>query len=253
MILVSRAGSNSTPCSAWERAISRWPPSDQAMRLSLSETATWPECRIQFVHCSLSVVITEDRTLCRHGRMGTEPFTRKDVDYGKQGMVISGASWQPGTGRVCGRGSQSASHGRCDDRSSRPLWVTVFWACLSACVLNKTSATLRDPKKVAKLTDYFDIFRTQENGGSVGFHFYAVNEVEASIYVSGPLNSNRRRLNWISSHPYHKRLFQLRLSPGYILCLAAIPGAPELAWLYLDSGEEILPYSTRKEYHFQVA
>uniref|UniRef100_A0A8L8KIQ1 phosphoethanolamine N-methyltransferase n=1 Tax=Heligmosomoides polygyrus TaxID=6339 RepID=A0A8L8KIQ1_HELPZ len=39
-----------------------------------------------------------------------------------------------------------------------------------------------DPKKVAKLTDYFDIFRTQENGGSVGFHFYAVNEVEASIY-----------------------------------------------------------------------
>uniref|UniRef100_A0A1I7X0X5 phosphoethanolamine N-methyltransferase n=1 Tax=Heterorhabditis bacteriophora TaxID=37862 RepID=A0A1I7X0X5_HETBA len=45
------------------------------------------------------------------------------------------------------------------------------------------SAPFHDSKKVAKLTDYFDVFRTEINGRNTGFQFYGVNEVEDSIYV----------------------------------------------------------------------
>lgn len=47
-----------------------------------------------------------------------------------------------------------------------------------------SSASLNDPRKVAKLTDYFDVFRREEHGENFGFSFYAVNGVEDSIYVS---------------------------------------------------------------------
>lgn len=48
----------------------------------------------------------------------------------------------------------------------------------------KTLEPFNDPKKVAKLTDYFDVFRTEVDGKNTGFGFYGVNSVEESIYVS---------------------------------------------------------------------
>ncbi|KAK6035868.1 hypothetical protein COOONC_26627, partial [Cooperia oncophora] len=42
---------------------------------------------------------------------------------------------------------------------------------------------LNDPKKVAMLTDYFDVFRLQDGNDNFGFSFYAVNEVQESVYV----------------------------------------------------------------------
>ncbi|ETN82894.1 methyltransferase domain protein [Necator americanus] len=52
-----------------------------------------------------------------------------------------------------------------------------------ACVIRQDLTALNDPKKVAKLTDYLDVFRIDEGGEKFGFSFYAVNEVEDSIYA----------------------------------------------------------------------
>ncbi|KAK6725770.1 hypothetical protein RB195_004221 [Necator americanus] len=54
-----------------------------------------------------------------------------------------------------------------------------------ACVIRQDLTALNDPKKVAKLTDYLDVFRIDEGGEKFGFSFYAVNEVEDSIYEFG--------------------------------------------------------------------
>ncbi|KAL6741295.1 hypothetical protein Aduo_014566 [Ancylostoma duodenale] len=52
-----------------------------------------------------------------------------------------------------------------------------------ACIIRQDLTSLNDPKKVAKLTDYLDVFRAEEHGENFGFSFYAVNGVEDSIYA----------------------------------------------------------------------
>ncbi|CAJ0590800.1 unnamed protein product, partial [Cylicocyclus nassatus] len=51
------------------------------------------------------------------------------------------------------------------------------------CIVRQDLQNHNDTKKVAKLTDYFDVFRLEENNKNVGFSFYAVNEIEDSIYA----------------------------------------------------------------------
>ncbi|KAK5971471.1 hypothetical protein GCK32_014941, partial [Trichostrongylus colubriformis] len=53
-------------------------------------------------------------------------------------------------------------------------------------IVRQDLSKLNDPKKVAMLTDYFDVFRLEQGNENVGFHFYAVNEVQESVYVSAP-------------------------------------------------------------------
>ncbi|KAK5966657.1 Phosphoethanolamine MethylTransferase, partial [Trichostrongylus colubriformis] len=53
-------------------------------------------------------------------------------------------------------------------------------------IVRQDLAKLNDSKKVAMLTDYFDVFRLEQGNENVGFHFYAVNEVQESVYVSAP-------------------------------------------------------------------
>ncbi|KAK6026596.1 hypothetical protein OSTOST_07422 [Ostertagia ostertagi] len=50
-------------------------------------------------------------------------------------------------------------------------------------IVRQDLSKLNDPKKVAMLTDYFDVFRLEESNENVGFLFYAVNEVKESVYV----------------------------------------------------------------------
>ncbi|VDL73100.1 unnamed protein product [Nippostrongylus brasiliensis] len=50
-------------------------------------------------------------------------------------------------------------------------------------IVRQDLSKLNDPKKVAMMTDYLDVFRVEENGENVGFSFYAVNEVEDSVYA----------------------------------------------------------------------
>ncbi|VDL73101.1 unnamed protein product [Nippostrongylus brasiliensis] len=50
-------------------------------------------------------------------------------------------------------------------------------------IIRQDLSKLNDPKKVAMLTDYLDVFRVDENGENVGLSFYAVNEVEDSLYA----------------------------------------------------------------------
>ncbi|KIH55493.1 methyltransferase domain protein [Ancylostoma duodenale] len=61
-----------------------------------------------------------------------------------------------------------------------------------ACIIRQDLTSLNDPKKVAKLTDYLDVFRAEEHGENFGFSFYAVNGVEDSIYIFRRLTSRGR-------------------------------------------------------------
>ncbi|XGW01547.1 hypothetical protein V3C99_014010, partial [Haemonchus contortus] len=50
-------------------------------------------------------------------------------------------------------------------------------------ILRQDLSKVKEMKKMAMLTDYFDVFRLEEGNGNVGFQFYAVNEVLDSVYV----------------------------------------------------------------------
>ncbi|KAE9414905.1 hypothetical protein Angca_009207, partial [Angiostrongylus cantonensis] len=51
------------------------------------------------------------------------------------------------------------------------------------CILRQDLSPLGDPKKVAKLTDYLDVFRMEDRGKVTGFSLYAVNLVEDSVHA----------------------------------------------------------------------
>uniref|UniRef100_A0A0N4X0S3 phosphoethanolamine N-methyltransferase n=1 Tax=Haemonchus placei TaxID=6290 RepID=A0A0N4X0S3_HAEPC len=50
-------------------------------------------------------------------------------------------------------------------------------------IIRQDLSKVKEMKKMAMLTDYFDVFRLEEGNGNVGFQFYAVNEVLDSVYV----------------------------------------------------------------------
>ncbi|CAI4225024.1 unnamed protein product [Auanema sp. JU1783] len=90
--------------------------------------------------------------------------------------------------RVFGQGIDN--HEALDKFVRNVLQVLKFSGVL---VFREDLSGLEDTKKVAKLTDYFDVFRTEVEGKNSGFDFYAVVEVEASIYV----NQNWHDYFWV--------------------------------------------------------
>lgn len=50
-------------------------------------------------------------------------------------------------------------------------------------IIREDLASYKDGKKVAKLTDYIDVYRTEIDGQNTGFHFIAVTPVDDSVYA----------------------------------------------------------------------